>query len=88
MSSRRLLAIAWPVVPLVILVALPFNGLNGFLLVPCVLLHVLLSAPAEPIARRLRQAIIAGAVATLLLLAYVVPLYAVTGRLVIQVASG
>ncbi|HEV2030119.1 MAG TPA: branched-chain amino acid ABC transporter permease [Candidatus Dormibacteraeota bacterium] len=32
MSARRVLAIAWPVLPLVILVALPFNGLNGYLL--------------------------------------------------------
>ena len=32
MNARRVLALAWPLVPLVILVALPFNGLNGFLL--------------------------------------------------------
>jgi ABC-type branched-subunit amino acid transport system permease subunit len=32
LSARRLVAAAWPLLPLAILVALPFNGLNGFLL--------------------------------------------------------
>ena len=32
MNARRAIAIAWPVLPLAILIALPFNGLNGFLL--------------------------------------------------------
>ena len=32
MTARKLFALAWPVLPLAILVALPFNGLNGFLL--------------------------------------------------------
>jgi len=31
-NARRAIAIAWPVLPLAILIALPFNGLNGFLL--------------------------------------------------------
>jgi ABC-type branched-subunit amino acid transport system permease subunit len=31
-TARRLLALGWPVLPLVILVALPFNGLGGFYL--------------------------------------------------------
>jgi branched-chain amino acid transport system permease protein len=30
LSPRRIVAVAWPLLPLVILVALPFNGLNGF----------------------------------------------------------
>jgi branched-chain amino acid transport system permease protein len=32
MTTRRLLAIAWPVLPLAVLIALPFNGLGGFYL--------------------------------------------------------
>ncbi len=32
MNARRVIAVAWPLAPLVILIALPFNGLNGFLL--------------------------------------------------------
>lgn len=32
MNTRRLIALAWPVVPIVIFVVLPFNGLNGFYL--------------------------------------------------------
>ena len=32
MSARRIVVVAWPVLPLAILVALPFNGMNGFLL--------------------------------------------------------
>jgi len=32
LSSRRLLSIAWPVVPVAVLVALPFNAPNGFYL--------------------------------------------------------
>jgi ABC-type branched-subunit amino acid transport system permease subunit len=32
LTRRRIIAVAWPVLPLVILIALPFNGLNGFLL--------------------------------------------------------
>jgi branched-chain amino acid transport system permease protein len=31
-SARKLLAIGWPVIPLVVLVALPFNNLSGFYL--------------------------------------------------------
>jgi ABC-type branched-subunit amino acid transport system permease subunit len=31
-TARKLLAVGWPVLPLVLLVALPFNGLNGFYL--------------------------------------------------------
>jgi branched-chain amino acid transport system permease protein len=31
-NARSAIAIAWPVLPLAILIALPFNGLNGFLL--------------------------------------------------------
>jgi branched-chain amino acid transport system permease protein len=31
-NARRIIRLAWPLIPFVILLALPFNGLNGFLL--------------------------------------------------------
>ena len=34
MTARRFLTLGWPVLPLVLLVALPFNGLNGVYLDP------------------------------------------------------
>lgn len=54
--------------------------LNAFLLAPCLLLHLLLSAREETLGRRLRLVAAAGAVSSVLLLAYVGPMLALTGH--------
>ena len=30
MNARRVVGLAWPLLPLVVLIALPFNGMSGF----------------------------------------------------------